>query len=72
MRSGRINLVVVQGSKEKSGSEVALEGEVGAGRRKVTKKSFGGRVRRDICKQGEINIKENEKWFKEKLRKSCN
>lgn len=27
----RINLVVVQGSKEKSGSEVTLEGEVGRG-----------------------------------------
>lgn len=42
MRSGRINLVVVQGSKEKSGSEVALEGEMGAGMRKVTKKVLVG------------------------------
>lgn len=29
-------------------------------------------MRKDICKQGEIKVEENEKWFKEMLRKSCN
>lgn len=42
MRSGWINLVVVQGSKEKSGSEVALEGEMGVGRRWVAKNVLVG------------------------------
>ena len=42
VRSGWINLVIVQGSKEKCGSEVALEGEMGAGRRRVAKKLLVG------------------------------
>lgn len=73
MKRGHINLEVVQGNREKSGNEVALVRAVEGGcyRRKVLRERSRESEKR--CLQAtQINFEENEKWFKEMLRKSYN